>query len=113
MSWREVGDVGFYAATAVAIAFSLLYLIFAPWWKTETGRNIMAVMGSMAITFGYFAWVISLGHLPAGFMPVRAILFNAVAVSIVWRTVMLIRSHIIPSLRRTGKERKDELEDSR
>jgi hypothetical protein len=112
VTWDLLGNIGFYGTTAVTILFSLLYLIFAPWWKTVTGRNIMAVMGSMALAFGYFAWVISIGHVPPGFLPMRAFIFWFIGASIGWRTVIFIRSHIIPSLR-AEKEKRNELEDSR
>lgn len=112
MSWDRLGDIGFYGATAVTLLFALLYFLFAPWWTTTTGRNIMSVMGSMAITFSYFTWVIWLGHVPPGFLPMRALLFLAIGASIAWRTVIFIRSHLIPSLR-AEKERKNELENTR
>jgi hypothetical protein len=112
VSWVEFGNIAFYSTTVVSVLFALLYMIFAPWWKTFAGRNIMAVMGSMAVAFGYFTWVINLGHVPPGFMPMRALIFTAIALSIGWRTVIFIRFHIIRSLR-AGKGRQDELEDSR
>lgn len=110
MSWKIAGDIAFYGATAAAISFSLLYMLFAPWRSTSTGRNIMAVMGSVALAFGYFSWAIAVGGIPPGFDVMRALLFTFVALSIGWRTVILIRHHIIRSLR---GEKQDELEDSR
>ena len=68
MSWRDVGDVAFYVAAGVTVTFALLYLLFAPWWKTVGGRNIMAVMGSVALAFAYFAWAIASKGIPAGFL---------------------------------------------
>jgi hypothetical protein len=112
VSWDQLGDIGFYGSTVVTVLFALLYAIFAPWWKTRTGRNIMAVMGSIAVTFAYFTGVIWLGHVPVGFLPMRAFLFIAIGLTIGWRTVIFIRFHIIPSLR-TGREHKNELEDAR
>lgn len=112
MNWDLLGDIGFYGATVAALLFSVLYMVFAPWWKTTAGRNIMAVMGSMALAFGYFTWVIWIGHVPVGFQPIRALLFIAIALSIGWRTVIFIRNHIIRSLR-AGEERENELENSR
>lgn len=112
MTWAHLGDFAFYATTFVTILFAALYFVTAPWWRTVTGRNIMAVMGSMAVAFGYFTWVISMGHIPPGFMPMRALIFIAIGLSIGWRTVIFIRHHIIRSLR-AGKEREHELEDSR
>lgn len=114
MNWKEIGDWAFFAATAVTVFFALAYFLGAPWWKTITGRNIMAVMGSMAVAFGYFSWAIAVGGIPPGFDAVRALLFAGLALSIGWRTVIFIRHHLIPSLRGIVKEeRKNELEDAR
>lgn len=112
MTWREVGDVAFYVAAGVTVSFALLYLLFAPWWKSVAGRNIMAVMGSVALAFAYFAWAIASKGIPKGFHEMRALLFMSIAAAIGWRTVIFMKHHIIPSLR-TGKEPKDELEDTR
>lgn len=100
MTWKTFGDVAFYAGTVVTILFALLYLLFAPWWTTTTGRNIMAVMGSVALAFGYFTWVIAKGGLPAGFYPMRAAIFSFIALAIGWRVVILIRHQVVPVLRR-------------
>jgi hypothetical protein len=99
MSWKQYGDIAFYLCAFTAIAFALLYLGLAPWWKTVTGRNIMTVMGSLAVALGYFSWVIYIGGVPAGFYPMRALIFTAIAAAIGWRIVIFIRHHIIWSLR--------------
>lgn len=112
MSWYRLGDITFWVASGAMILFALLYLVFAPWWKSRAGRNIMAVMGSMAVTFAYFDWVIAIKRIPQGFMPTRALLFFAIALAAGWRTVIFIRFHIIPSLR-TGRERKNEMVNAR
>jgi zinc transporter ZupT len=110
VDWKTLGDVAFYVAAVSAVLFALLYLVFAPWWKTETGRNIMAVMGSLAAAMGYFAWVISRGGVPGGFYPVRALLFLSIAAAILWRVTLLVRTQL---LRKPKEGNKDELEDAR
>lgn len=112
MSWKEAGDLAFYAAAAATVLFAVLYLVSAPWWKTVAGRNIMSVMGSVALAFGYFAWAIAAGGLPPAFHPMRAILFAGIALAVGWRVVILIRTHILPSLRRK-RGKSNELEDAR
>lgn len=116
MSWESYGNFAFYVCATVTMLFALLYLVSAPWWETVGGRNIMAVMGSVALAFVYFAWAISAGGIPAGFHQTRAILFTGIALSIGWRVVILIRYHILRSLRKSppikeGNE--DDLEDAR
>ncbi len=113
MSWKEYGDFAYFIATAVTVIFAFMYFTFVPWWKTVGGRNIMAVMGSVALTFGYFAWAIWQGKVPVGYHPVRAVLFTFVALSIGWRVSILVRYHILASLRRNPKEGSDELENAR
>lgn len=110
MDWKEIGDIAFYICTAITVVFSLMYLFLAPWWRTVTGRNIMAVMGTMALAFSYFSWAIAVGGVPEGFDAVRAFLFTLLALSVGWRTVIFIRHHLIPSFR--GDE-SNELEDAR
>jgi hypothetical protein len=112
VNWRQLGDIAFYATTFVTVFFALIYLVSAPWWKTIAGRNIMSVMGSMAVAFGYFTWVIWLGHVPRGFEPMRALIFIAIGSSILWRTVIYIRFHVIRSLR-AEEEQENELENTR
>lgn len=109
MNWKLAGDIAFYAATAVTVAFSLLYLLFAPWWKTTAGRNIMSVMGSVALAFGYFCWAIASDGIPPGFDVMRALLFMGIAAAIGWRTVIFIRHHLIRSL---SERRRNPLEDN-
>lgn len=110
MSWQTLGDWAFYVATTITILFALLYLNLAPWWRTATGRNIMAVMGSMAIAFGYFSWAIWNGGVPAGFHPMRALIFIAIALAVGWRIVIFVRHQLVLPRQ---KEKQDELEDSR
>lgn len=113
MTWKQYGDLAYYAATSVTMLFSIMYFLFAPWWKSVGGRNIMAVMGSVALVFGYFAWAIWYGRVPIGYHPIRAMLFTFVTLSIGWRVSILVRYHILRSLRKTPKEGSDELENAR
>jgi hypothetical protein len=99
MSWKDIGDLAFYIATGVTILFVLLYGFLAPWWETSTGRNVMAVMGSVALAFSYFSWAIAVGGIPPGFDAVRALLFLGIAAAIGWRTVIFIKAHLLRSLR--------------
>lgn len=114
MSWETLGDVAFYVAAFSSALFAVLYLFFAPWWKTSAGRNIMAVMGILALAFGYFAWAIANDGPPPGFLPMRALLFIGIALSVSWRTMLFIRHHVVRSLRGRARERMgNELEDAR
>jgi hypothetical protein len=113
LSWDLIGDVAFFVATASTIIFALLYVLLAPWWKTSAGRNIMAVMGTMALAFGYFTWSILVGGARHSYMPMRALIFLAIASSVTWRTVIFVKHHIIRSLADRKESRNHELEDAR
>jgi hypothetical protein len=113
LNWDLIGDIGFWTATAATTTFCLLYFLFAPWWSTMAGRNIMAVMGSVALAFAYFSWAIALGHVPPGFWPMRALLFFGIALAVGWRILIFIRYQIIRPRKAGKKERTDELEDAR
>jgi hypothetical protein len=91
--------------------FVLLYGMAAPWWRSLAGRNIMAVMGTVAVAFGYFAWVIFQGGVPGYFFPVRFFLFLGIFLSIGWRVLILVRRQIFDVLRE--RKLRHELEDQR
>lgn len=112
MDWKTFGDIAYYAATASAVVFVLLYVAIAPWWKTQTGRNIMSVMGAIAVALAYFAWIIARGGVPNGFYPVRALLFSGIALAITWRVGILIRNQA-KLLRKPKEGNGNELEDAR
>lgn len=112
MDWKTFGDIAFYAAAIAAVVFVLLYMGIAPWWKTQTGRNIMSVMGAIAVALAYFAWIIARGGVPQGFYPIRALLFSGIALAITWRVGILIRNQAI-LLRKPKEGNENELENTR
>jgi hypothetical protein len=95
MSWQSYGDLAFYALAGVTVVFSFAYLFLAPWYRTATGRNIMAVMGSLAAALAYFAWVIANKGVPAGFYPARALLFTALFAAVAWRLWLFVRHQLL------------------
>jgi hypothetical protein len=103
--WKIVGDWAFLGVAISAGLFSLLYLFLSPWYKTTTGRNIMAVMGSLAIATIYFAIAIQIGRIPFGFYPTRALIFTALFAAIAWRVVIFVREQLL--VRKEGKQDHD------
>jgi hypothetical protein len=91
LTWKLYGDIAFYGCSLSALLFVVLYAVLAPWWKTMTGRNIMAVMASLALGFCYFAFAINRGGVPHGFYPVRALVFTFIFLSVSWRVAILIK----------------------
>lgn len=103
MSWYQAGTYAFYALAAVSVAFVLLYAVLSPWWRTEAGRNIMAVMGCLAV-IGAWGSYVNLRDDPTSaplFYPTRFFLFSVLTLAIGWRIVMLVRAQ----LARRKKER--------
>lgn len=91
MTVRQLGNALLTAGCLGALVFVILYLR-SPWWKSPTGRNVMAMMGLIALLLG-------LAALPALFgvqYPfrdwVRAASFLLVAVVVWWRVVLLWRA---------------------
>jgi len=112
LSWKEYGDWVFYACAVVSVIFVLTYLVLAPWWRTSTGRNIMFVMGTLALAMVYFGIVIHSGGISAGFYPVRASLFSMMFIGITWRVVLLFRAQL-GARRSLEKGREDYVADER
>lgn len=102
--WRTMGTVSFYALAVASGLFCTLYLFLSPWWKTSTGRNIMALMGTLAASSCYFAWVIARGGVPAGFYPIRFMLFTGLFLAIAWRVVIFVRAQLLARVRPKGDE---------
>jgi hypothetical protein len=104
-AWHVYGDWALLAVAASAAVFVLLYLFLSPWWQRQEGRNIMAVMGGLALAAVYFAWVVQRGSVPQGFWPARALLFTVLFLGISWRVVIFIRAQLL--VRSDRKERED------
>ena len=105
--WKTIGDVAFYGIAVSSGVFSLMYLFLAPWYRTQAGRNIMAVMGSLACLVVYFAAAIAVGKAPAAY-EVRAIGFVALCLAITWRVRILVKEQLL-----ARRERKDKINDPR
>lgn len=102
--WVEAGNVAFYGLAGVSALFVLAYFLLSPWWKTETGRNIMAVMGSLALTAAYFSLAISQGGVPWGFYPIRFLLFSSLLLAVGWRLVLFVRAQLLARSDKTEKK---------
>lgn len=108
--WKTLGDLAIFAAAAVTLLFAMAYATLAPWWRTETGRNIMAVMGVLAMALGYFGWIIARGAIPEGFYPIRFTIFAVLGLVIGQRLIIFVKRQI---LARRSEEDPNELEDAR
>jgi hypothetical protein len=108
-AWRLAGEYAFYAFTGATVLFILLYGVLAPWWRSATGRNIMTLMGALAVACVYFTWAyVREGGLPPAFLPIRFCIFVVLFLAVSWRVVLFVREQIfarrrIPSDERTTK----------
>lgn len=102
MTWDRVGDWAFVAFSATAILFVLLYLVLSPWWKREAGRNIMAMMATLAIIGAYGSYTMLTDRRPPAFYQIRFSLFFLMAVIVGWRVIIFIKEQII--VRKDRKE---------
>jgi len=113
--WYDVGNWGFYATAAVSLLFTVMYCLLSPFWRTETGRNIAALMAVIAAITTWSSatlWTSEPTNIPAGdrpitFYQVRAILMWALAAVIFWRVVIFIRVQLLARRERKEKERHD------
>lgn len=104
MTWDEAGTLAFYALTIVSILFVLTYHVLSPWWRTEAGRNIMAVMASLAAIGAWGSYVNLLADPRSAplFYPTRFFLFSGLTLAIGWRIVILVRAQL--ARRRRGRD---------
>jgi hypothetical protein len=103
--WDVVGDYAFFGSAGAALLFVVLYAFLSPWWRTEAGRNIMAVMGTLAFAMVYFGWAIARGGIPEGFWPIRAMIFLGMFTSIMWRVILFIREQVmVKKMRKEGTD---------
>lgn len=85
------GDLLLYAAMSASFAFVACYHLLAPWWRSETGRNVMTLMSLIALILllnlsGIERWVA-----PAR-PTIRVVVYGLLSVVILWRLTILIRA---------------------
>jgi hypothetical protein len=81
-------------AAGVCGAFAVVYHLRAPWWRSATGRHLMAV--GVALTL-LFAYTVGITVWPAGcpaavLRSIRTVVVVAIAALMVQRTRMVLRA---------------------
>lgn len=101
---RLLGTVGLHVSAIEASLFCLLYHLFAPWWRHERGRSIMAFVGTIAAVLDLSAlrsfFVSASAATPMGPMwleGARLLVFLAVPVTLGWQLRMLWITQIGPA----------------
>jgi hypothetical protein len=107
MSWKLAGDIVFTIATIAAVLFVATYGLSAPFWRSETGRNLMGLMSGIAIMMVYFGWAIWSGGVPHGLYPMRAVLFSLLAYFLWRRFIILVRAQLMSRREKRDHEPQD------
>lgn len=94
--WTVAGSYALYAFSSLSALFVLLYATLSPWWRTEVGRNIMAIMASLA-AMGLYASLIDLtGINPPLYAETRFVILALLAWSVGKLIILFIREQLMP-----------------
>lgn len=74
--------------------FMASYAILAPWWRSETGRNIMTLTAGVTGLALLRCMTFIFGDGYPGQTALRLALFAAIAVAIWWRWCLLLRAQL-------------------
>jgi hypothetical protein len=95
-SWELAGDIAFTIMGAAAVTFTVLYLLLTPWWRTPTGRNIMAMMSTLAIIGAWGSYILLTDmDRPFAVYQIRFAMFLVLAIVIIWRIVIFVRVQLL------------------
>lgn len=124
--WETAGDISINAFYISCLIFVVLYAIFAPWYRSSMGQNIMTLMAALAAVgmYGIYANYLSRKadpeayaaaieatkklHYPLGFWQIRFLLFALLATAVVWRIVIFIKNQLLVREARKSLRRKKE-----
>lgn len=96
-------NVLIYATTVVVWAFTLGYGLFAPWWRSPMGRNVMAMSLTHGLIFGLVSVNLTFGVAWGARPWVRVVIYGSILFVFAWRGLILIREQI--RVRRKGQRR--------
>lgn len=102
----RVGDLGFLASAVMMLVFALLFLGSVRWWTDRLGRIIASVLTTMVLIMA-FATLIVMGVKVPAVELWRAILYNALALSLLGANIGFIWAQFYAP-RKTRKQRKEE-----
>lgn len=94
MNWREFGNLMLAATGVLSVIFVAMYGLAAPWYRSSMGRALFAVLFSLAGGITYFVWSVHHVPLPAGFFPMRALIFTIMAFSIGSSVILFARAQM-------------------
>lgn len=77
------------------LLFTLGYAVFARWWRSPIGRNMMALAVVHCVVFGLIVVQIDFGTSWGGRPVVRALVFASIAMVYWWRGFILLVDQIL------------------
>lgn len=89
------GDWAVHFGLVGILLFTVGYAMFAKWWRSPLGRNMMALALVHVITFGLVVVQLDFGTAWAGRPWVRALVFAGIAVVYWWRLSILVVDQIL------------------
>lgn len=89
-----LGDYAAHFATAGWALFAVLYGVFAPWWRSPIGRNLLVHAVVLAVTFALVSVSLLWGVTWPARDWVRLAIFMAVALVGWWRLAILLTDQV-------------------
>ena len=90
-----VGDWAVHFGLVGILLFTIGYGVFARWWRSSLGRNMMTLALVHLVVFGLIVVQIDFGTGWAGRPVVRALVFGSIAVVYWWRGYILLVDQIL------------------
>jgi hypothetical protein len=106
MNPKIIGDIGITVAFIVFSGHMILYAVTAPWWRSMTGRSVMALVAVLAAVLALSAGTLWFGVQWPARLWLRAVIFWSIAVAGGFLAVAHVRQKLGPwrEARRAQKE---------
>jgi hypothetical protein len=110
MTMQTFGDIGITVAFIVFAGHMFLYAVTAPWWRSLTGRSVMALVAVLAMVLALSVSTLWFGVQWPARLLLRALVFWAIAAAGAFLGVAHVRQKLGPwrAARRAGREECDE-----
>lgn len=92
-----VGNVAVWVALVASVGFCVAYAAVAPWRRSAEGWHLMTFTAVIGVAFAWIAYRQSLSSTPPARLTLevpRAVILGALALSLVWRFLLLCRTQI-------------------
>lgn len=90
-----VSNVLIVATGVGAGVFCALYALLAPWWRSEIGRNLMALMAVIGLFLGLATMHLIWPHIFDNQMWIRPVMWSSICAIVWWRVVLLVKTQVV------------------